>query len=163
MSSIFIRRRSLLIYISSEVCRKFTSLEVLDQEPITQISFDAPRPTSNVTVEKPSATSFPYPMGPSFVTGVDGSLVSNFLIRYLISHHPTFLANSSAVSSKYLILNVNRSCMFTTHPQPSPSPPTQLFRLVRVSQDFIPLATCQTNANSTGVPGSKLGRAISTA
>ena len=51
------------------------------QEPVTQISFDAPEPTSNVTVERPNATSFPYPMGSSFVTGVDVSLVSKFLIQ----------------------------------------------------------------------------------
>lgn len=66
----------------SEISRRFTSLEVLDQEPITQISFDGPKPSASIiTVEKPSATSFPYPMDTSFVTGVDGALVSSFLIR----------------------------------------------------------------------------------
>jgi len=66
-----------------DISRRFTSLEVLDQEPITQISFDAPQPsTSNITVEKPNAMAFPYDMGPSFVTGVDGGVVSNFLIRF---------------------------------------------------------------------------------
>ncbi|TFK35547.1 hypothetical protein BDQ12DRAFT_725837 [Crucibulum laeve] len=66
-----------------EMSRRLTSLEVLDQEAITQISFDVPQPsTSAGVVQKPNATSFPYEMGPSFITGVDGALVSNFLIRF---------------------------------------------------------------------------------
>ncbi|KDR78808.1 hypothetical protein GALMADRAFT_244380 [Galerina marginata CBS 339.88] len=66
-----------------DIVRRFSSLEVLDQEAIQQISFDAPQPsTANVPVEKPNATTFPFPMNPSFVTGVDGGLVSNFLIRF---------------------------------------------------------------------------------
>ncbi|KAJ3499371.1 hypothetical protein NLJ89_g10107 [Agrocybe chaxingu] len=67
----------------ADMVRRFTSLEVLDQEPITQISFDAPQPsTSHVPVEKPTATVFPFEMGPSFVTGVDGAIVSKFLTRF---------------------------------------------------------------------------------
>jgi nuclear RNA export factor len=65
-----------------EMARRCTSLEVLDQEAITQISFDVPQPsTSTAPVRKPNATTFPCEMGPSFVTGVDGALVSNFLVR----------------------------------------------------------------------------------
>lgn len=67
----------------SELCRRFTSLEVLDQEAITQISFDVPQPSvSQADVIKPTSTTFPCEMGPSFVTGVDGSIVSTFLIRF---------------------------------------------------------------------------------
>ncbi|KAF8150881.1 hypothetical protein B0H34DRAFT_155075 [Crassisporium funariophilum] len=67
----------------SDMVRRFTSLSVLDQEAITQISFDAPQPSaSNVPVEKPNATTFPFEMGPSFITGVDTSLVSDFLVRF---------------------------------------------------------------------------------
>lgn len=67
----------------SEIARRFVALEVLDQEVITQIGFtndSVPGPAP--TVPKPSATTFPCEMGPSFITGVDGALVSNFLVRY---------------------------------------------------------------------------------
>ncbi|KAF8333869.1 hypothetical protein F5887DRAFT_1063560 [Amanita rubescens] len=67
----------------SEMARRFTSLEVLDQEAIAQISFDVPQPsTSTSSVPKPNATTFPFEMGPSFVTGVDPNIVSNFLSRF---------------------------------------------------------------------------------
>ncbi len=68
----------------SEIARRFVSLEVLDQEAITQIGFtndSIPGPVP--IVPKPNATTFPYEMGPSFITGVDGALVSNFLVRYV--------------------------------------------------------------------------------
>ncbi|RDB26344.1 mRNA export factor mex67 [Hypsizygus marmoreus] len=64
-----------------EMAQRFSSLEVLDQEAITQISFDLPVPSSTPSA-KPTAMTFPYEMGSSFVTGVDGSIVSNFLIRF---------------------------------------------------------------------------------
>ncbi|KAF8731470.1 hypothetical protein AX14_004833 [Amanita brunnescens Koide BX004] len=67
----------------SEMARRFRTLDVLDQEAIAQISFDIPQPsTSASTVPKPNATTFPFEMGPSFVTGVDPSVVSNFLSRF---------------------------------------------------------------------------------
>ena len=62
--------------------RRFPSLTLLDKEVISQISFDSPQSAApSFPVEKPNATSFPFEMGPSFITGVDGSLVSNFLVR----------------------------------------------------------------------------------
>jgi nuclear RNA export factor len=72
-----------LIHISySEMVRRFPSLTILDKEVISQISFDSPQSVApSFPVEKPNATSFPFEMGPSFITGVDGSLVSNFLVR----------------------------------------------------------------------------------
>ncbi|KAH9481760.1 mRNA export factor mex67 [Psilocybe cubensis] len=67
----------------SDIARRFTALAVLDQEPIAQISFDGPQPsTSAMPVEKPNATTFPFDMSPSFVTGVDGALVSKFLVNF---------------------------------------------------------------------------------
>lgn len=75
---------SISITLFSEMARRFSSLEVLDQEAIAQISFDVPQPsTSSAAVKKPTATTFPFEMGPSFITGVDGSLVSNFLVRFV--------------------------------------------------------------------------------
>ncbi|KAH6909208.1 hypothetical protein BKA70DRAFT_1477020 [Coprinopsis sp. MPI-PUGE-AT-0042] len=67
----------------SELTRKFASLQVLDQEPIAQIGFDVPKPVAApAAVKKPSATTFPVQMQSNFITGVDGSIVSNFLVRY---------------------------------------------------------------------------------
>ena len=66
----------------SEMARRFRSLEVLDQEAIAQISFDIPQPSTSASAAlKPTATTFPFEMGPSFVTGVDPTVVSNFLSR----------------------------------------------------------------------------------
>lgn len=68
--------------------RRIPSLEVLDGEAIAKISFDAPQAgDSNVTVEAPRATSFPFDMGPSFVTGVDSETMGGFLVRsvYVVS------------------------------------------------------------------------------
>lgn len=85
----YVRRKPLIetifITLFSEMARRFSSLEVLDQEAIAQISFDVPQPsTSSAAVRKPTATTFPFEMGPSFITGVDGSLVSNFLVRFVL-------------------------------------------------------------------------------
>ncbi|KAJ7183222.1 hypothetical protein C8R46DRAFT_1066309 [Mycena filopes] len=70
-----------------ELARRFLTLELLDQEAIAKISFDvaqsdgaAPRAGS---VKPPSATTFPFEMGPSFIDGVDPTLVSTFLSRFL--------------------------------------------------------------------------------
>lgn len=62
--------------------RRFPSLTFLDKEVISQISFDSPQSAApNFPVEKPNATSFPFEMNSSFITGVDGSIVSDFLVR----------------------------------------------------------------------------------
>ncbi|EIN04027.1 NTF2-like protein [Punctularia strigosozonata HHB-11173 SS5] len=84
----------------SSVIRKFPQLEMLDQEPITKISFDNPS-TSAVPApagpSKPTATTFPYEMGPSLITGVDGIIVSNFLTRFF----SFFDTNRPALASVY--------------------------------------------------------------
>ncbi|KAF7773548.1 hypothetical protein Agabi119p4_5715 [Agaricus bisporus var. burnettii] len=68
----------------SELARRFPALEVLDSETITQIGFTTETDIGQQqsVVPKPSATTFPYEMGPSFITGVDGNLVSAFLFRF---------------------------------------------------------------------------------
>ncbi|KAJ2926056.1 hypothetical protein H1R20_g11039, partial [Candolleomyces eurysporus] len=65
-----------------ELTRRFPSLEVLDSEPVAQISFGVQQAAAAIPVKKPDATTFPYPMSGSFITGVDGGLVSNFLVRF---------------------------------------------------------------------------------
>ena len=66
----------------SEVARHFPSLELLDQEPIVKIAFDIPHASTSGAPHHPTATSFPLDMMPSFVTGVDGNVIGNFLGRY---------------------------------------------------------------------------------
>lgn len=68
----------------SDIARKFTSLELLDGEPLPKISFDvAPQPSTSASpTNLPEATSFPCQMAPSFITGVDGGVVSSFLVRF---------------------------------------------------------------------------------
>ena len=72
-------------WILSEMARRFTTLELLDQEPIMKISFDVPEAaasSSSTPVPVNKSTTFPLPMGGSFITGVDGVLINNFLMRY---------------------------------------------------------------------------------
>ncbi|KAH7925857.1 NTF2-like protein [Leucogyrophana mollusca] len=67
----------------SDMARRFPSLIMLDQEAIATISFDAPGPSSDpVTAKQPTATTFPCEMRPPFITGVEESVVSNFLMRF---------------------------------------------------------------------------------
>lgn len=55
---------------------------MLDSETITKIGFTIDSaPGSMSTVPKLDATTFPCEMGGPFVSGVDGALVSNFILR----------------------------------------------------------------------------------
>ncbi|KAI0671575.1 NTF2-like protein [Trametes maxima] len=67
----------------SEIARRFPSLEILDGEPVARVGFDAPS-TSASTSSRPHTmpTSFMWNVEPAFVAGVDGSIVSNFFVRY---------------------------------------------------------------------------------
>lgn len=68
--------------IISDMARRFPSLVMLDQEAIATIGFDAPGPSSApVTEKRLTATTFPDEMKSSFVTGVEDSIISNFLVR----------------------------------------------------------------------------------
>jgi len=68
------------------MARRFVSLTLLDQEAIAAISFDAPGTSGpSAPVPKgPTATTFPAEMGPSFITGIEGSIVGNFLMRLVL-------------------------------------------------------------------------------
>ncbi|EPT05658.1 hypothetical protein FOMPIDRAFT_1034303 [Fomitopsis schrenkii] len=68
----------------SEVARRFPALEMLDMEPIPKIAFDVPHAsTSHAAPAGPAPTTFPVEMGESFIAGVDGALLSGFLVRFL--------------------------------------------------------------------------------
>ncbi|KAH8832006.1 hypothetical protein DL96DRAFT_1589657 [Flagelloscypha sp. PMI_526] len=68
----------------SELGKRISTLGMLDQEPLaTQIVFDNPfTEVPDVAAIRPTSTTFPAPMCPSFVDGVDPSLVPGFLARY---------------------------------------------------------------------------------
>ncbi|THH28012.1 hypothetical protein EUX98_g6178 [Antrodiella citrinella] len=68
----------------SEMSRRFPSLQILDGEAIAKIAFDTPNASSSVPIPAnlPTATAFPFEMASSFVTGVDGTIVSKFLMQF---------------------------------------------------------------------------------
>ncbi|KAI0661505.1 NTF2-like protein [Cubamyces menziesii] len=67
----------------SEIARRFPTLEMLDGEPVTRVGFDAPtNAPSSSTRPHAKLSSFAWNMEPPFIAGVDGSIVSNFLMRY---------------------------------------------------------------------------------
>lgn len=71
--------------LCSEVARRFPALEMLDMEPIPKIAFDVPHAsTSHAAPAGPAPTTFPVEMGESFIAGVDGALLSGFLVRYAL-------------------------------------------------------------------------------
>lgn len=79
--------------------RRFPSLEILDGEAIAKIAFDTPHASSSVpsASNMPAATTFPFEMASSFVTGVDGNLVSKFLMQFF----PLFDGQRSALIDVY--------------------------------------------------------------
>ncbi|PPR05969.1 hypothetical protein CVT24_004633 [Panaeolus cyanescens] len=82
----------------SEVSRLFPSLQALDMRAINQISFDAPQGAAvSLPVEAPNATTFPFGISPTFITGVDGALISEFLVRFF----NTFDTQRDALESVY--------------------------------------------------------------
>lgn len=84
-----------------EVTRRFLTLELLDQEAIAKISFDVAASddvsAAAGSVKPPDATTFPLEMGPSFIDGVDPSLVSTFLSRFF----PAFDAQRPSLGDVY--------------------------------------------------------------
>lgn len=82
----------------SEVARRLPSLEMLDMEPIPKIAFDVPHASTSQGVPVgPAPTTFPAEMGEPFITGVDGALLSNFLMRFL----PLFDNQRTALMDAY--------------------------------------------------------------
>ncbi|KAH8100008.1 hypothetical protein BXZ70DRAFT_939960 [Cristinia sonorae] len=81
----------------SEMSRRFPRLEILDGEAVAKIGFDAPHATGASSSSVPAATSFPFEMGGPFVTGVDGSVVSKFLMQFF----PLFDSQRTALFDAY--------------------------------------------------------------
>ncbi|KAF9231003.1 hypothetical protein BU15DRAFT_91000 [Melanogaster broomeanus] len=82
----------------SDMARRFPSLVMLDQEAIATIAFDAPGlATAPITQKRPTATTFPHEMKPSFITGVEDAVISNFLVRFF----PLFDGQRAALLDAY--------------------------------------------------------------
>jgi hypothetical protein len=149
--------------LDSEMARRFTSLEMLDQEAIVSISFDAPAAsTSTVPSQKrPAATNFPADMAPSFITGVDDSIVSNFLTRcvypkcFLTHILTTFVQVLDSIRRPpcgpsrcvppflhILLLRQHRDTSASPHPRPSLTSPkptkTRMAAVARWVKEFEP-------------------------
>ena len=70
--------------IDRDIVKRFPALEMLDNEPIVKVGFDAPTPHANAPhrlTPIPTTNSFARPMAPPFIMVSDGSIVSEFLTR----------------------------------------------------------------------------------
>ena len=149
-------------YLCSQVARRFPSLEMLDMEPIPKIAFDVPHASaSHAMPAGPAPTTFPVDMGESFIAGVDGGLLSGFLMRYVecvpVRSMAVLMAGSD--SCLCLIISVQRlwtSTIPTPHSPIQPIPPSLL--VPELKGTFIQRA-CHISASRTGLDGgtSKLG------
>jgi nuclear RNA export factor len=87
----------------SAMARRYPNLEVLDNEAIASITFDAPQPSgASTAATKPAAAiatseTFPTEMKPSFIAGVDPGLISQFLLRFFAA----FDTNRSSLADVY--------------------------------------------------------------
>ncbi|KAI0067186.1 NTF2-like protein [Artomyces pyxidatus] len=69
----------------NNIMRRFPTLDMLDKEPVTKISFDAPeasQATEPPIGPRPAAKVFPAEMRPSFVFGFDPAITTAFLGRF---------------------------------------------------------------------------------
>lgn len=71
----------------SNIMRRFPTLEILDKEAVTKISFDAPQtphPTGS-SGSHPIAKDFPALIQAPLIAGVDGGIITSFFARYASS------------------------------------------------------------------------------
>jgi nuclear RNA export factor len=68
----------------SNIMRRFPTLEMLDKEPVTKISFDAPQTPHPVgsSGSRSIAKDFPASIQPPLIAGVDGRIITSFFARY---------------------------------------------------------------------------------
>ncbi|KAH9945270.1 NTF2-like protein [Epithele typhae] len=88
----------------SEIVRRFSSLEMLDGEPVARVGFDAPASSSSsVAAPRTMLSTFAWNMEPSFIAGVDGSVVSNFCMKFfpLFDNQRTALLDLYAPNSTF--------------------------------------------------------------
>ena len=75
---------------SSNIMRRFPTLEILDKEAVTKISFDAPQTPHSIgpSSSHQTAKDFPALMQPPLIAGVDGGIITSFFARYACSLPP---------------------------------------------------------------------------
>jgi hypothetical protein len=133
----------------SNIMRRFPTLEMLDKEPVTKISFDAPRtphpvgPSGSHSIAK----DFPLPIQPPLIAGVDGSLITSFLARYvsILPFGRVFFTIRSGFS-RCSIHNEPRCQMSTMNLPHSRSKPIPPSLPVPKSKDSNTQRKCQINA-----------------
>jgi nuclear RNA export factor len=83
----------------NHIMRRFPTLEMLDKEPVTKISFDAPQTPHPVgsSDSRSTAKDFPAPMQPPLIAGVDGSIITSFFARFF----PLFDTQRAMLSNVY--------------------------------------------------------------
>ncbi|KAI9457196.1 NTF2-like protein [Russula earlei] len=83
----------------NNIMRRFPTLEILDKEPVTKISFDVPQPShpAGSSGSHPTAKDFPAPMQPPLIAGVDGGIITSFFARFF----PLFDTHRAALSNLY--------------------------------------------------------------
>lgn len=83
----------------NNIMRRFPTLEMLDKEPVTKISFDSPGTPHPVgsSGSHSTAKDFPAPMQPPLIAGVNGSLITSFFARFF----PLFDTQRAALSNVY--------------------------------------------------------------
>ncbi|EJF64631.1 NTF2-like protein [Dichomitus squalens LYAD-421 SS1] len=111
----------------SEVARRFPSLEILDGEPVARVGFDAPTAlTSAPPQARTMLSTFAWNMEPSFIAGVDGGLVVNFLTRFF----PSFDNQRGALIDAYA---PNATFSFSAN---TSIPPRARIEGIHVSKEF---------------------------
>ncbi|KAH8995036.1 NTF2-like protein [Lactarius akahatsu] len=83
----------------NNIMRRFPTLEILDKEPVTKISFDAPQISHSTgsTGSLKGAKEFPALMRPPLVAGVDGGIITSFFARFF----PLFDTQRATLSNVY--------------------------------------------------------------
>ncbi|RDX57556.1 NTF2-like protein [Lentinus brumalis] len=111
----------------SEVARRFPSLEILDGEPVARVGFDAPSTSTSAPAHpRTMLSTFAWNMEPSFIAGVDGSLISNFFMRF-------FPAFDNARGSLLDLYATNATFSFQAN---TAIPPRARIQGVHVSKDY---------------------------
>ncbi|KAH9972126.1 NTF2-like protein [Lactifluus volemus] len=83
----------------NNIMRRFPTLEILDKEPVTKISFDAPQAPhpAGPSGPHPASKVFPALMRPPLIAGVDGGIITSFFARFF----PLFDTQRAALSNVY--------------------------------------------------------------
>jgi len=85
----------------NNIMRRFPTLEILDKEAVTKISFDAPQTPHPIgpsdSHPHPIAKDFPALMQPPLIAGVDGGIITSFFARFF----PLFDTQRDMLSNVY--------------------------------------------------------------